>query len=259
MMIDINQILLQIKDLSLPATLIYLAKLGIDNFVKPGYEKLAQAIKDKQNQKKYAFVPNRYEAIKLKDVGKTPTYSELVSLVPKYKRLDIIRTGLLVFEYNQKNNPLSSKRVGEIKMQVLKNPGGKTLVKIINLTSTVFFSSVLKFLRNLRNNNYPEEHIESELEELIEDWEKSSLFVENEDDVDKIRIWCHSQAKEKNDRFFIMALKNRAVEIVERSIEKLIDEDFFRKNYYSYFIFKEDPGEIKKIEVIVTRKDLLKQ
>jgi hypothetical protein len=256
MMVDINQVLLQIKDLSLPATLIYLAKLGIDSFVKPGYEKLAQAIKDKQNQKKYAFVPNKSEAIKLKEVGNTPTYNEINSLVPNYKHLSIIRTGLLVLGYNKEKTPDSAKRIGEIKMQILRNPGGKRLVKIINLTSTVFFSSVLKFLRNLKNNNYPEEHIENELDELIEDWEKSSLFVENEYDVDRVKIFCHDQADERNDRFFILALKDRAVQIVERSIEKLNQENFFRKNYYSYLVFKEDPGEIKKIEVIITRKDL---
>ncbi|MFH1311094.1 MAG: hypothetical protein ABIH65_01675 [Nanoarchaeota archaeon] len=255
MTIDIDQILIEINKLSFPATLVYLAKIGIDNFIKPGYQKIAQAIKDKQNKKRYAFVPNKAEAIKLGEIGKTPTYNEIVYLIPNHKYLDIIRTGLLVSEYSRNLTQENDKRIGEIKIQILKIPSGKRLVKLINLTSTIFFSLILKYLYSLKRNNYPLEYIESEFEGLVDDWEKSSLLVKNEDDIDKVIIFCHSQSKDNSDRFFILAIKERAVKTVEDSVEQLSRDNFFKENFYSYQIFKEDPNEIKRIEVIVTRKD----
>ena len=257
MVIDpfINQILDAIKDLALAGALNYLVQNDIDNFLKSGYEKIAQVIRDKQSEKKYAFVPNRDEAIKLKILGENPSYKTIYLLVPNYKYIDLIRTGLLILEYSKIPTLDNRERIAWIKKEILRRPGGKRLLKIVNLPSTEFFSLILKYLHELKINSYPETHIESEFEELVEDWRESSLFVENRDDLDKIIIFCHNQAQGQNDRFFILATQETAVNLVEKALADLNAENFFSKNYYKCSVIK-DP-EILKIEIIATRKDLL--
>ena len=149
----------------------------------------------------------------------------------------------------------NKERIASIKKEIIKRPGGKRLVKIVNLPATDFFSSIIKYLHELKINGYPEHHIESEFEEFVHDWRNSSLFVQKRDCVDDIIIFCHSQAEQQNDRFFILATQEKAVSLVEDAVTNLKKEDFFRKNFYKFSVSK-DP-EVFRIEVIATRKDLL--
>jgi len=252
---NFEQILSEIKDLPLSATLVYLASKGID-FAQKGYDKLKKVVVDKQNEKRYLFVPIREEALRLRKLRADSQYKELELLVPNYKYLDLIRTGLLIDYYRKNFSKANDDRIKQIKFDILKNPGGKKLLKIVNLPSTIFFSSIIKYLHNLKVNNYPENHIQEEFEELVYDWEKSSLFVEKIDEIDKVKIFCHKQGEENNDRFFILATKERAISIVEESLNALKEENFFLENFYKYDIFKDGEGKNQRIEVVISRKDI---
>lgn len=251
----IEEILIYIKNFSLPETLKYIISEGIDIF-KTGYEKVKDAIKDKQNKKRYLFVPIREEALKLQQFSTNPQYKELTLLVPNYKYLDLIRTGLLLDYYGKNPSDKNNDRIKQIKMDIRKNPGGKRLLKIVNLPSTQYFSSILKYLYDLKVNNYPENHIEEEFNELTDDFQESSIFVENIDMSDKIIAFCKEQNRKQNNRFFILARRERAVKIVEEAIEYLKKDNFFKENYYKDLIFKNGEGEDQKIEIIISSKDL---
>ncbi len=250
-----EQILLEIKNLPLSAALVYLVSKGID-FAQKGYDELKKTIIDKQHEKKYLFVPIREEALKLKKLSGDAKYKELELLVPNYKYLDLIRTGLLIKDYSNNFSRENDERIKEIKFDIIKNPGGKRLLKIVNLSSTIFFSSIIKYLHNLKVNDYPENHIQEEFEELVDDWENSSLFVEKTDEIDKIKIFCHKQKEENNDRFFILATKERAISLVEESLKDLEQEKFFAENFYNYKVFKDGEERSQRIEVIISRKSI---
>lgn len=253
---DLDQIILEIKDLPLSAILFYLASKGID-FVQEECGKLKKIVVDKQNEKKYLFVPIREEALKLKRLSGHPKYKELELLVPNYKYLDLIRTGLLIDDYGRNFSKENDDRIKQIKFDIIKNPRGKRLLKIVNLPSTIFFSSIVRYLHKLKVNNYPENHIQEEFEEFVDDWRESSLFVEKTDEVDKIKIFCHKQKERDNDRFFILATKDRAISIVEESLKDLKKENFFFENFYKYDVFKDGGEKSHRIEVIISRKDTL--
>ncbi len=250
-----EQILSEIKNLPLSVALVYLVSKGID-FTQRGYDELKKIIIDKQHEKKYLFVPIREEALKLKKLSGDTKYRELELLVPNYKYLDLIRTGLLIDYYRNNFSRENDERIKEIKFDIIKNPGGKRLLKIVNLPSTIFFSSIIKYLHNLKVNDYPENHIQEEFEELVDDWEDSSLFVEKTDEIDKIKIFCHKQKEENTDRFFILATKERAISLVEESLNDLEQENFFVENFYKYRVFKDGEERGQRIEVIISRKTI---
>jgi len=97
-------------------------------------------------------------------------------------------------------------------------------------------------------NDYPENHIEEEFNELVDDWRESSKFVENKHSIDDVKIFCHKQSEKGNDRFFILAVKEIAIKIVEDSIESLKREGFFMENYYKYHIFEDGEDKTKRVE-----------
>ena len=197
MKIDPNLIIEKIENLSIDATLIYLAKSGIEKFVD-GYESIKRAIQEKFNEGKYGFVPNREEALFIQKTRNNSEYKEIILLIPKYKYLELIRTGFLIKEYNRRigNNidkDKNKERVSEIKFRILSRPGGNSLLKIIKFSSTEFFSIVIKYLHNLKMNGYPEEHLENEFIDLTEEWTKDSLFVKNDSLIEEVKGWCQNK------------------------------------------------------------------
>ena len=198
MAMTVEQILEHIKNLSLKEALIYVASQGIVDFSKAGYEKIKQFFVDKFNDGKYAFVPDREEALFLQESKNNPHYKQIEDLVPNYKYLDLIRTGFLIASYNKNidngvNPEKYRQRISQIKEQIAKRPGGGRLLKIVKFPTTISFSSAITYLQNLELNNYPIELLEDEFEELVEDWEKSSKFVKNTETLEGVTFFCKRQ------------------------------------------------------------------
>lgn len=259
MEMTIEQILEYIKSLSLKGALVYLVSQGILDFSKVGYEKIKKIIVDKQNEGRYAFVPNREEALFLLQSKDNPEYKQVELLVPKYKYLDIIRTGLLIANYNKNiaNNINTDKnriRITQIKNDIGRRPGGGRLLKIVKFPTTEEFSTIMAYLYNLKFNNYPSKLLEDEFEELVDDWEKSSRFVKNIDTVEEVIIFCKRQAEQKNKRFFVMGMYEKAISTVEIVMTELGRIDFFKNNNYTFRIMKSgESADIAKIEIIIYR------
>ena len=262
MAVTIEQILEHIKNLSLKEALIYTASQGIIDFSKAGYEKIKHFFVDKFNEGKYAFVPDKEEALFLQESKNNPHYKQIEELVPNYKYLDLIRTGFLVASYNKKINDEINpekyrQRISQIKEQIAKRPGGGRLLKIVKFPTTIYFSSAITYLQNLKLNNYPIELLEDEFEELVEDWEKSSKFVKNTENFEGVISFCKRQAEQKNRRFSILGMHIKTVKIIEEAINQLVEESFFKDNNYKLKVSKSgEDSNILTMEAIVY-KDIL--
>jgi hypothetical protein len=253
---SIELILIYIKDLPLKEALVYLVSRGIIDFSKTGYQKIKKIIRDKQNEGKYAFVPNPDEAISLQKSSKNPRYKEISLLVPKYKHLGLIMTGFLLLKYNNKiiNNIDSVKnnsRVAEIKRQILSRPGGGSLLKIAKFPSTEFFSVVLAYLHKLKINGYPEEHLEEEFNDLVNSWQTSSKYVKNEETKEIIISFCKDKIKKDYNRFFLLGMYEKPIETIEEALKELNKE--IEDNKYEVIMSKRD-GSLPIIEVFIFKK-----
>src|SRR3989344_2839313 len=124
-MLPIDKIIEIISNLPLKDALTYLGAQGITNYLTQGYDKIKKVIIDKQNEGKYAFVPNKEEVLFLEEAAKNPDYQQILILVPKYKYTDLIRTGLLLREYNKRIDlgiePDKNKNnISRIKIDIMK-------------------------------------------------------------------------------------------------------------------------------------------
>lgn len=254
-----NNILENIKFLPLKEALTYLVTHGIVDFSNQSYHKIKKVIQDKQNEGKYAFVPNADEAIRLQKSSLNPSYKEISSIVPRYKHLGLIRTGFLLKQYNEKirkniDVDKNKSRVSDIKRQILSRPGGGYLLKIVKFPETEFFSLVLSYLHKLKMHNYPEEHLEEEFMDLVNSWQKSSKFVKNTDNKKTIIDFCKDKIHQEYNRFFLLGLYKNIAKLIEESIDEIKEE--FEKNQYEVMINKKESPDFSIIEVLIFKKIL---
>jgi hypothetical protein len=252
----IDNIISATQDLPLKEALTYLTTQGITSYVNKGYEKIKQIIIDKQNEGKYAFVPNKEEVLFLEQAEKNPDYQQILILVPNYKYIDLIRTGLLLREYNRRiNEKIDSEKnrqqISRIKLDIINRPGGGRLLKIAKLPASNFFSIILSYLYQLKIHSYPENQLEEEFNELVEEWERCSKYVDNENSLEEVLTFCRNMVKNHNSKFFLMALYENQIDVVEKTIKKLDEEHLIKNNDYLIKIEKEDKkGMIPRIEVM---------
>ncbi len=245
----VDEIISIINNLPLKEALLYLSSQGITQFVLPNYEKIKRIIQDKQNEGKYAFVPNKQEALFLEQAESNPNYQQVKILVPNYKYIDLIRTGLLIREYN---NLISKKidieknrdNISRIKVEILKRLGGRRLLKIVKLPNSNFFPLILSYLYELKIHSYPENQLEEEFNELVDEWEKCTKFVDNSTLPDEVLKFCKQMIFENNPRFFVMALYPKNIKTVEDVIKELEETKLLKENNYLSKIEKEDSKEI---------------
>lgn len=256
----ITEIIIHIKDLPTKEALIYLGLKGISDFVGAGCFAIKKIIVDKHNEGKYAFVPDKEELLFLKESAKSPQYLEISILVPNYKYISLISTGLLLKKYNNKISQTTEAdestrykaKIGKIKSEIGKRPGGKRLLKIVKLPTTNFFSTILSYLHNLKVNSYPEEQLEEEFNSLVDDWEKSTKFIEKNELVKDVVKFCEDQVNGGNSRFFILTIYNEQIKIAEKSMVKL--ENFFEKKGYEVKQSKTGTKNLPMIEITITKK-----
>lgn len=247
----VDQIITMIESFPLKEALAVLVANQIYDYSKEGYYKIKEIIIRKQNEGKYAFVPNKEEANILNRLSSNPEYKHLILLIPKYKYIDFIRTGLLIKELNSKESPSSSERLKDIKVQITRRPNGQKLLKIANLTNNPFFSIILQHIYNLKLKNYSTEDLEEKFEEMVDDWVNSSLLLKGDQRAETIKEFCDQQIFREKRQFFILGMKTVA-ETVEKEINQLLELGYFEEKGYDYDIKKKnDPP---RIEVTVFTK-----
>jgi len=151
---SVDQLISQIKDLELPAALAVLIGQKVLNLSQKGMEKIKQLIKDKQNEGKYAFVPDKEEANKLSQFCGNPEYQQIHQLIPNYWGNNLLLTGLLIRDYQEEGGKKNNQRIALIKKQIWQRPNGKHLIKVVDLPTTPVFSVILGFLYDLKTSGY---------------------------------------------------------------------------------------------------------
>lgn len=251
---NVESLINYIKDSSLKEALAYLIANGVYNFSKEGFEKIKKIIQDKYNEGRYAFVPNKEEANKLIQIKNLPDYKKIEILTPKYRYIDLIRTGLLIRFYHEENIDAAKKRIQEIKTQIYSRPNGSVFVKITNLPSTPLFGVIMNYLFELKvDKAYSEQQLENELDEIIQSWEQSSKFFDKFDGKDDITKFCKKMVEENKKVFFVLGMKSVS-QMIENTIQQLEEENFFETNAYDYKIFKETVGSQPRTEVRVIKR-----
>lgn len=252
MALEIEKISETIQSLPLKDALAFLASQKIFEFAGEQLKKIKKIIQDKYNEGKYAFVPDKDEAQKLLQFSEDPSYKEVLLLVPRYRHIDILRTGLLIDSYHKRNEPRDRERVLKIKDQINRRPNGSYLIKIANLPTTPFFSGILHHLYELKRRGYSEKQLEESLDEMVTFWETSSLFVKNEHSKEEVVSFCEKQMSQQKPALFLLGMREAAKK-VENAIEKLRADKLLEKYNYEYKIVKSEEGNHPRVEVTLRK------
>lgn len=251
---DIDQILKEIQGLPIEEALTYLVVNKISKFTGDGFGKVKQAIKDKYNESRYAFVPDQEEAKLIKQFKDDPQYKKVLLLIPHYRYIDLIRSGLLIAHYHGCNNNKNSARVKKIKEQILNRPNGQKLLKIANLPTAPFFTVILEYLYGLKSQNYSETQLEEKFDEQVSVWEESSKLVESSETILDVIPFCKRQIEQRKSLFLILGMKH-AGETVELTVEALMKDSFLTKQGYTYKLTKQPEGIKPRVEVMFIRNN----
>ena len=244
----IEVILREIQSLDLKALLAYLASKGIVDYTAKGYDKIKELVRAKHDAKMYGFVPNKQEAEKLKELGKNPGYGSVNSLIPTYPYIDVIRTGLLVKQYYDDNDGNSA---GRIKIEILKRPNGKKMMSIVHLTCSDYFSVVINYLNQLRNEKgYIEKQLLDKFDEIINEWGETHLAVKSSYSKKIIIGFCLGRMKGKRRNIFLLGM-GRASRNIEEVITQLQKEKKFENLGYEPLVLIKKGGVEPRIEVIL--------
>ncbi|MGA3289760.1 MAG: hypothetical protein ABSD42_05930 [Candidatus Bathyarchaeia archaeon] len=237
--------------LTLKEALDYLVKHGVTDF--PGYAKVKKIIQDKMNEGKYAFVPDKAEANQLLNFAKNPTFREVQILVPHYRYIDIIRTGLLIDYYHRNDTLENRQRVKSIKIQISNRPNSLKLMKLIDLPGTPFFSTIVEYLHGLKMEGFPSNYLIEKFEELIENWTDTSMLVRKTSNPEMIVDFCNTQIQKKSETFFVLGMKSASL-LVEIALKELTDKKILEHNGYVARLTKSIEGNNPRTELMIFLK-----
>jgi hypothetical protein len=216
-----------------------------------------ELIRSKMNEGIYAFVPSKNEARLLMQMRFDSSYQHLTHLVPKYKYIDLIRSGLLIGYYHENDTPENRERVRKIKDSIIKRPNGRKLLKIANLASTPYFEAVGYLLQKYKNEGYSEENLEEILDQTIEEWEINAKLIEIEDEIPEIYKFCIDKFESEIDRFFICGMRSSA-EKAEYVLNQIQEEELLSKYNYNALNITSMKGNTPRTQIIF-QKELVEE
>ncbi|MHA1916989.1 MAG: hypothetical protein ACTSUV_01595 [Candidatus Ranarchaeia archaeon] len=246
----IPNIIEEIAGLSLKSALAYLVSHGIYDFTKEGFEKLKKIIQDKYNKGKYAFVPDKNEIIILLELKNDRGYKGISLLIPKYKNIDLIRTGLLINNYQNNKTEKNEKRVKKIKLQIINRPNGKYLLKIVNLPTTPFFSLIVNYMYHLKLEGYSNSALEEKFNEIVNLWENNSIFVKQKTTTKEVELFIKKRISKSEPFFFVLGMRSVGNKI-KKIIHKFDESGFLSNLKYEWTITE---SESAKVEIVVHKK-----
>ena len=241
------------KEFPLGDALVYLAAgLKISDYAIEGGARIKKIIQDKFNERKYAFVPDKEEANLLSRFKGHKSFMQVNMLVPKYRYIDIIRTGILIDHYHRYDIPENREKVKRIKRQLIRRPNGEKLLKIANLPTTPFFRTIMQLLYSLKSEGYSEENLEEKFDEIVERWEQITLLVETTDNIDDVVHFCETQIFSGRELFFVCGMRS-ASDTAEAALKKLQEDEFLKNRGYVGSMTKEVEGNNPRTEIMFVK------
>lgn len=248
-----EEILDKIKNLNLIDALKFLAAQKISSFIGTGFAQIKKVVQDKQNKEKYAFVPNKKQALQLMEFGGHPEYKTVKLLLPAYSYIDLIRTGLLLRKYMDAPTPENQDEGKRIKAEIQHRPNGQKLLTIVRLATTPYFSMVLNYLYQLLQKSYTHTQLAEKFDEIVNSWDDSYLPVKSTQTQEEIEEFCRKQVTARKKLFFILGMKQAAANI-QRVIEHLKADGFFEQNNYEVTVIASEIGVDPRLEVTIHLK-----
>lgn len=213
---------------------------------------LKQLIQDKYNEKKYGFVPHKEELGLLQQVRFDASFVQIKNLVPKYRYIDLIRTGLLIRYYHNEDTPGNRARVNYIKGKMIKRAEGRKFLKIANMSSTPYFNGIGYLLQKYKNEGYSEKFLEETIEIIVDNWEKNAMLVLSKTRLDQIYKFCESKMINKEVLFFLCGMKSASIK-VESTERRIIKEGLLTKYRYSSDKISSVKGNTPRTQIIFQR------
>ena len=241
--------------MSLPDALVYLTvSAKIVNYTKVGYSRVKGIIVEKANKAKFAFVPDKKEAILLKSFINNSNYVVIRTLVPRYRYIDVIRSGILIDYYLNNHTPENDLRTQRIKSEIRQRPNGLKLSKLIRLPSTPFFEMLLKYMLSLKEQGYSEENLEERFEAIVDEWEETTKMVSYSTPIKNIVNHIKRNIDDGKVLFIICGMKTASVK-VEKALKQVIDEKYLSENKYTYQLSTTEKGVSPRTQVMIFKTD----
>lgn len=236
----IQQIASAVENLGIKAAILYFLKEGITDVAKSGYENLKEIIREKAN-KSFCFTPNKDEANFLKRAVERAYFQEFNRLLPKHPYSDLIRTGYLVSHLNKLGG--NAQRVEEIRGTVSMKPNGIFLIRVLNLVTTGAIVPVVDYLSELKKKGYDEQYLNSQFDEIINDWSKYTYFVKSDFSEGKIFDDIKVKIIQKQKIIMIFSIGS-AKRNTTLAVAKLLKEDCVEGYFYDSKNNKEGDKEV---------------
>ncbi len=204
----------------------YLSKIGDE-----GIKKVYSIIRKIHSEGKFAFFPNKEEAYTLKKLAARSWYREFKRILPGHWGVDVVRTACYIMILEEKGD---NNRVKEIKESVFRNR--KILgLRLIEMVQNGVFVAVLDRLTTLKDEHkYSHEDLENDFENVLADWQRITIFVQNADSKEKIKTQAMQFIDASESTFFILA-KGNAIATAQSVLVELQKEDYILEKGYVWF------------------------
>ena len=225
----IEQIIQKAIELSLPDFLkwIIVSKI-ISKVGEKNISKVYDLIRNKYNEKKYAFFPNKEEAYTLKKLSNKSLYKDFRRVLQGHWGIDVVRTGIYILHLEHKKKP---EKIKDIKEQVFRN---KKLIglRLLAMIQAGILRPVLDYLINLKDkNNYCKDDLFSEFDNILNDWKRMSIFIQNEDSLSDIIKKTKELIDNKEETIFILAKGNAMENAFNLMVQLQKDKYLIEKGY----------------------------
>ncbi len=254
-----DEILKSISGLDAYATIKWLTSIGFTGYIgKKGYESVKSAVRTKFDEKRYAFPPDKEEANLLLQLSNDSSYKQMKLLVPHYKYIDVVRTGLLLERYHKENTSTSKEKAANINKQLSKRPNGIFLIKLAILSGqNESFGALLQYLYDLKTKeNYSESQLEEKLNENLQAWDLSSKLFNNDNKIEDVIDFCKAKVNEQHREIFLIGMKH-ASDMIVSGLDTLNEEKYFERNNYKSFTTTLREGAQPRTTAVIRKLDVL--
>lgn len=190
-------------------------------------------LKDLLNKHNFGFTTSENTANALGNINHSDKFKRLKDCVGSHWALDLIRVGLHIADLNEDGQ---RQLVKEMKSEVFKKYGSVG-EKIINMGSTRAINPIVEYLSELKlRENLPQAEMAKELEHVIREWDRITVFVKKESDSKEIKIEISKHINSKQLLFFVFSYGEAAYGNASRAIAGLSNDKQILQNGYVYFL-----------------------
>jgi hypothetical protein len=194
---------------------------------------IAEKVKALINKRRYGLTTSDNTAKALKSINETDKFKRLKQCVGNHWALEIIRVGLHIADLNEEGQ---REIVEEVRAEVYHDKGALGM-KIIGMGSTHAIDAVIDCLSDLKmRDNLPQDYLAKELDRIISEWERITVFVKKDSDVANIKAEILKHIELRQLTFFVFSYGSVACNNGSRAIARLSNEKHIMQKGYLYFL-----------------------